>query len=550
MTLRAVSTSEREYPVLIAGGGLIGLSTAMFLAQHGIASLAVERLRGGSPLPRAAFFHMRTLEMFRNAGIEAEVREQSFREFEPEGALVIMDTLSGKKLADIIPSLNEGVDALSPCRRLFVSQPGLEPILRRRAREAGAELLEGHEAVGIEQDRDGVTLITQDVDSGQRRRLRGKYLVGADGAHSKVRELLDIPFDGRGVFSNSITIYFRADLTRQLLGKPLSVIYINNATLGGFFRMEKSCTTGFLVVNTVGDPKVDPRAAADAAADISEKRLIEFVRAGAGVPDLPVAIDGVARWRATSDVARHFQVGRVFLAGDAAHLMPPNGGFGGNTGIHDAHNLAWKLAMVLKGIAGPKLLETYEVERKPVGKFTVEQAYTRYVTRTATYLGATDFQPPANDFNIELGYLYRSPAVVCEGGANGEDKGHDDPRATFGRPGSRAPHVWLGRGGKATSTIDLFGRAWVLLANFEGGPWCDAARAAAAHHRGLELDTHRIGTAMLRDPDLRFAEAYGLSGSGAALVRPDGFVAWRAKSLASNPQAELSRTLGALLMQA
>ncbi len=108
-----------------------------------------------------------------------------------------------------------------------------------------------------------------------------------------------------------------------------------------------------MVVNTVGDPKVDPANAANAAADTSEERLIDLVRAGAGVPDLEVKIDGVARWRATSDVAREFQRGRVFIVGDAAHLMPPNGGFGGNTGIHDAHNLAWKLAMVLKGVAGP-----------------------------------------------------------------------------------------------------------------------------------------------------------------------------------------------------
>src|SRR5262245_36586911 len=202
MMARDGSPIDREAPVLLAGGGLIGLSTAMFLAQHGIPSLAVERLRGGSPLPRAAFFHMRTLEMFRNAGIEHQVRAQSFREFEPEGALVIMDTLSGRKLADIIPSLNEGVDALSPCRRLFVSQPGLEPILRRRARSAGAEVLEGHEVVGVEQDADGVTVTVQDPDSRVHKRLRAKYLIGADGAHSKVRELLGIPFDGRGVFSN------------------------------------------------------------------------------------------------------------------------------------------------------------------------------------------------------------------------------------------------------------------------------------------------------------------------------------------------------------
>jgi 2-polyprenyl-6-methoxyphenol hydroxylase-like FAD-dependent oxidoreductase len=542
---------DREAPVLIAGGGLVGLSTAMFLAQHGIPSLVVERLRGGSPLPRAAFFHMRTLELFRNAGIEEEVREQSLKEFEPEGALVIMDSLSGRKLADIIASLNEGVDALSPCRRLFVSQPGLEPILRRRAQSAGAEVLDGQEVVGVEQDADGVTLTVQDVDNGRRRRLRGRYLVGADGAHSKVRELLDIAFDGRGVFSNSITIYFRADLTRQLLGKPLSVIYINNAKLGGFFRMEKDCRRGFLVVNTVGDPKVDPQAAANAAADTSRERLIEFVRIGAGVPDLAVEIEGVARWRATSDVARRFQQGRVFLAGDAAHLMPPNGGFGGNTGIHDAHNLAWKLALALKGVAGPELLDTYEVERRPVGKFTVEQAYTRYVTRTAPWLGAKDFEPPADDFNIELGYLYRSPAVVAEnGGDNGQGRGHGDPRRTFGRPGSRAPHVWLHRGGHRVSTIDLFGRAFVLLSTFEGARWCAAASAAANRFEKLELEAHCVGTALLRDPDLRFGEAYGLAGAGAVLVRPDGFVAWRARGVAADAEGEMERALATVLMRA
>ena len=211
------------------------------------------------------------------------------------------------------------------------------------------------------------------------------------------------------------------------------------------------------MVNTVGDPKADPVAAANPAADISEKRLIELVRAGVGDPNIPVKITGVARWRATSDVARKFQKGRVFLAGDAAHLMPPNGGFGGNTGIHDAHNLAWKLALVLKGIAGPELLSTYETERKPVGKFTVEQAYTRYVTRTATYLGAKDFQPPASDFNIELGYLYHSPAIVSD---DTDHKGHDDPHKTLARPGSRAPHLWLERDGKRISRLDLIGRSY------------------------------------------------------------------------------------------
>ncbi|HZJ63505.1 MAG TPA: FAD-dependent monooxygenase [Kofleriaceae bacterium] len=534
-----------EVPVLLAGGGLVGLSTAMFLAQHGIASLAVEPLIGGSQLPRAAFFHMRTLELFRAAGIEDDVRRQSLKEFEAEGAIVMVETLAGRELAAIIPSLNEGVDALSPCRRLFVTQPGLEPILRARAERAGARVLQGAALVGLTQDASGVVAMVRDVQTGRERALRAKYLVGADGAHSKVRELLGIPFDGRGVFSNSITIYFHAPMAPLIAGKKaMSVIYVKNAELSGFFRLDKDAQSGFLVVNTVGDTS-KPEAASPAN-DVSEPHLLDLVRAGVGVPDIPVTIDGVARWRATSDVARRFGEGRVFLAGDAAHLMPPNGGYGGNTGIHDAHNLAWKLALVLKGVAGPELLSTYDLERRPAATFTVEQAYTRYVTRSATYLGAKDFQPLANDFNIELGYLYRSPAIVSE---DDSDHGHEDPRVSAGRPGSRAPHLWLERDGRRISTIDLFGPGFVVLAAPDGAGWAEAARSVARGIEGLELEAHVIGRDGLSDRDGQFASAHGLTSSGAILVRPDGFVAWRAASMADDPARALSRALTSVLMR-
>ena len=542
--MRAEAT--QECPVVIAGGGLIGLSTAMFLAQQGIASIAVERLKGGSPLPRAAHFHMRTLELFRLAGIEDEVKRRSEEDFLPEGAIIAMDNLSGKKLADIIGSLNAGVEALSPCRRLFISQPSLEPILRRRAKEAGAQLLEGYAVASVAQDDNGVTVTVKNVDSGESKELRGQYLVGADGAHSVVRELLGVPLDGRGVFSNSITIYFTADLSPQLGGKPLSVIYINNPVFGGFMRMNKDCQSGFIGINRAGDPLTDPDAA-NVAKDVSEKRLIEFVRAAAGVPDLLVRIDGVARWRATSDVARQFAQGRIFLAGDAAHLMPPNGGFGGNTGIHDAHNLAWKLAYVLKGLAGPRLLETYDMERRPIAKFTVEQAYTRYVTRTAPYLGATDFQPLADDFDIELGHIYHSSAIVADGGGAAV---HADPHRTCGRPGSRAPHVWLERTGRQVSTLDLFGDAFVLLAAPGGDTWCRAASAVARRFPDLAIAAHVVGGADVHDPEAAFAQSYGLSQDGAALIRPDGFVAWRAKSMIGDPEKALGSVLDAVLMRA
>ena len=525
-----------EAPVLIAGGGLVGLSAATFLAHQGIRSVTIERLRASSPLPRAAFFHMRTLEMFRCVGIESRMREQSARDFAPEGAVIVMDCLAGRKLADIIANLNEGVEAVSPCRRLFLNQPSLEPLLRERAREAGATIIQGAQIIDVRQDSNGVSVTVEYVDGGNMRELRAEYLIAADGGHSKVRECLGIGYEGRGAFSNSVTIYFTADVSPWVGNNAWSVIYVNNPVLRGFFRLNRSAQAGFLAINAVGDPKLDPQAAADAATDVSEHRLIDLVRAGVGNPNLAVRIDGHTRWHATANVAQKFQDKRIFIAGDAAHLMPPNGGFGGNTGIHDAHNLAWKLALVIQGHASAKLLDTYAMERKPVARFTVEQAFSRYVARTAPWLESSQ-QPEAlvDDLDIELGYLYNSPIGI-----------HADPRTTRGVPGSRAPHVWLTRAGKRLSTIDLTGH-FLLLAGAEGRSWVDAARAATERFGGLPLQAYCIGMDF-EDAEGRFPQAYGISSSGASLVRPDGFVAWRSEQSAHDASAvfndALSQSLG------
>lgn len=504
-----------EAPVLIAGGGLVGLCAAAFLAQRGIRSLAIERLKASSPLPRAAFFHMRTMELFRSLGIEDTVRERSALDFVPEGAIVALESLAGRKLADIMPSLNEGVEALSPCRRLYLNQPSLEPILRERARAAGATVIQGAEVTAVRQDADGVSVVTTDVEGGKQRTFRGKYLIAADGGHSKIRELIGIALEGRGVFSNSLTIYFTADLSPWIRDNAWSVIYVNNPLLSGFFRTNRSAQAGFLGVNTVGDYKADPQVASNAAADISESRLIELVRAGVGVSDLKVRIDGHSRWRATADVARSFRDRRIFLVGDAAHLMPPNGGFGGNTGIHDAHNIAWKLALVNGGHAHESLLDTYSSERRPIAQFTVEQAFSRYVARTAPWLKSSQVpEPIVDDLQIELGYLYDSPKVT-----------HLDPRTTLGVPGSRAPHLWVTRSGERVSTIDLI-RNYTVLAGPEGGSWIQAAAGLASSFAGLPLDAYCMDRDFM-DPQARFTATYGLSSRGASLMRPDGFVAWR-----------------------
>jgi len=226
--------------------------------------------------------------------------------------------------------------------------------------------------------------------------------------------------------------------------------------------------------------------------------------------------------------------------------MPPNGGFGGNTGIHDAHNLAWKLAFVLQDHAGAGLLASYDLERRPIGKFTVEQAYTRYVTRTAPYLGAKDYEPQAADLDIELGYLYRSPAVVAE---DASALLHEDPGASAGRPGSRAAHLWVEKAGQRLSTLDLFGKGFVLLAAKQGTPWIAAAAAAVSHFPNLPFAAYCCGSD-LADPAGQFAAAYGLTENGAALIRPDGFVGWRAQALRGDPASALCDALTALLAKA
>jgi hypothetical protein len=358
---------------------------------------------------------------------------------------------------------------------------------------------------------------------------------------------------GHGLLSNSITIYFsaQADLSPLLAGRDQGVNYVTNPVLRGFFRLDRTGNRGFLVVNLVGDtarPEVVaayPTAPwANVAERIDEQRALELLRAAIGVPDIPVMVEDIATWRAVADSAERYQVGRVFLAGDAAHTMPPNGGFGGNAGIQDAHNLAWKLALVLKGRAGSALLDSYDAERRSIGELTVEQAYSRYVTRVAPYLGTDGMQPLVDDFSMEIGSRCNSSAVILEPGD--EDRVHEHPRESKGRPGSRAPHVFLESDGKTVSTLDLFGQQYVLLAAADGQAWRQAA-LTAAEKTGLPFDARVVGGDELRDPNGRFPDAYGISETGAVIVRPDGVVGWRAPDATGASEATAHQVLAALL---
>jgi 2-polyprenyl-6-methoxyphenol hydroxylase-like FAD-dependent oxidoreductase len=496
--VRAVAREE-ETPVLIVGGSLVGLTTAMLLGHHGVRALSLERHAGTAIHPRAGHFQLRTLEILREMGLEERVRAKSLEMYSATGGIIEVDSLAGEERATYVAELNEGVGGFSPTVRVFINQDVLEPILRDRAVELGATLRNRQEVVGLAQDDDGVTATVRDLDGGGESTVRARYVVAADGNRSPARGWLAVGMEGYGELSRSITIYFRADCSELIRDRNQGVIYVRNPQLRGFFRLDRAGGNGFLVINTVG-PDVTKPEAIDVQSGLTEERTLELLRAAIGA-DIPMEVVDVAPWRAEANCAQTFRVGRVFLAGDAAHVVPPNGGFGGNTGIQDAHNLAWKLAAVVHGEAGPALLDTYDAERRPIGELIVRQAYTRYASRVVPERGSDNVDPFVPDIQLEIGTVMRSAAVLGDDGDDGVL--HMDPGETRGRPGTRAPHVMLGDG---RSTLDLFGDGFVLV----HGPDGAVPRGFSAY----ELNGEALAT-------------YGLSAGGAALVRPDGIVAWR-----------------------
>jgi 2-polyprenyl-6-methoxyphenol hydroxylase-like FAD-dependent oxidoreductase len=532
-----------EVPVLIVGGSLVGLSTSLFLARHGVPHLAVERHPGPAIHPRAAFLMQRTVELYRWAGIEQEVVAAAEREFVQNGAIMAVESLGGRELQWFFRNINDGVENLSPSPRIFVTQIGLEPVLRDRAAALGAQLRYSSELVSLESDAEGVTAEVRDRGDGTQWSVRARYVVAADGVHSPLRHRLGIAMAGHGTFSDSITIYFRADVTPLLGQRNLSVIYVVNPRLQGFFRFSLDGRSGFLVVNTAVDEAGQRTTTVGATA--TEADCVRYVRDALGA-DVPVEIEDVQRWNAAAEWAERLASGRVLLAGDAAHVMPPTGGYGGNTGVHDAHNLAWKLAYVLDGRADESLLATYGPERLPVARMTVEQAYTRYVTRLDPGLGTEGLMPVIDDPAIDLGYRHLSPAVSVDAADDGAL--WEDPATPSGRPGFRAPHVPVTRNGASLSTLDLIERDAVLFAGPDADGW-ERAGAAAARTLGVGLDVHRLGKD-LHDAAGGLTAAYGIGPDGACLVRPDGFIAWRAHGAVDGAPEVLGDALARMLGRA
>ena len=518
--------------VLVIGGSLVGLSMATFLAWHDVPVILVERNPGISPHPRAVGYTPRTIELFRSVGIQDRIPEvpADFRLLRAR-----VESLTGHWFGEA-EWASDNVEMILPdysiSRGATIAQDGMEPILRQRALELGADLRSNTELLTFCQHDDGVTASVRPSD-GAPYTIEARYLVAADGARSSIRDALGIARLGHGCVTTVRSVLFRAPLD-PYLKHGVSQYEIEQPDLKAFLTTYHDGRWALMFTDDVERNETELRAAIDQAI---------------GKPGLPVEIIASGTWELGALVAERFSSGHVFLIGDAAHALPPaRGGFGANTGMADAHNLAWKLGAVLAGTSTPELLDSYDQERRPVAWQRHQQLFAQPDYQSAaqgiargTAQGivqeiAAD-EPLVEDLAMEFGQLYTSDIII---GADEDLPFALKPEEWAGQPGTRAPHLWISRDDKSISTLDLFVRPWVLLAMSEF--WRDAVEDAVDEF-GTPLVCIHVGSDVQADNDDIFRRAFGLGRTGASLVRPDGYIAWRSADLPIDPSETLADAL-------
>ena len=576
--------------VLIVGGAGSGLSLAIFLNRLGISSRLVERHPTTSPAPKAHYYNQRTMEILREEGLAERIYELGtpaanmarvgwYTSLGGDGELdhktiYLMDAFGGFSLA-------ETYERDSPCRSANYPQLRLEPLLLEHARTSPlAHLNYHHELVSFVQDADGVTAAVLDRDTELQYEVRAKYMIGADGGR-KIGPALGIEMDGIPRLFDMVTVHFAADLSAYLDD--------DSPMIRWFLSPDKGGSWGSGVMVALGPKHYDRHSEEwlfhfafqpDDPTQFDAESVVPRLRDLLKLPELEPRIIRMNDWKVQGVLARRYREGRVFLVGDSAHRHPPTTGLGLNSAIQDTHNLAWKLAAVLKGQADPSLLDSYEAERRPVGARNVNWALLTFqnhlvidagiglipgapveVNREAFRLlfsdtaeGATRrqrlhevIQSQRTEFqahDIEIGFAYeQSGAIIPDGNAAPVKSAMGDEHVPTTRPGHRLPHAWVTRSGGTISTLDLVGRGrFVLLTSSRSLHWQQAAKSVV----GVAVDVVAIGPGLdCEDPSGRWAAIRGTSADGAILVRPDGHVAWRAED--SDRRGELAGAMTRIL---
>lgn len=540
-----MSMTVTHVPVFIVGAGVAGLATSALLGKYGVSSLLVERRPEVFLYPKARNVNFRTLEILRRLGVGEAIHAVA----EHPSATIAKATLnsaaedSATGLNALVAEMVSEFDGLSPePSQQYCPQSRSEPILLADARRQGSQVRYGTELSSFEQDENGIAAVLRDRDSGTSETVRADYLVAADGAHSPVRETLGVGTSGSGLWPlYSIVIYFRASWRRFVphLGDG-AVVLVKNADVDGLFVSAENDLGVFV---TTYFPQ-----RGQTAEQFTPEHCRELILAAVG-EQIPVEIIDVMHWQPAEQVANQFQCGRVFLVGDSAHTVPPFRAGGANLAIQSADNLAWKLAAVVTGMAGPQLLDTYHAERHPVGRFSARQSCTGPQLEALRFDNDSVTLPAAeraSNFAVAIGYRYRSAAIVNDDGAVSDPDSVSLVETLRGQPGTRVPHVWLSDdGGRHISTLDLIGPGFTLLTAGECERWIDAANATAAD-LDVPIAVHSIGDYRV-DPVGAWVEATGLEPDGALLVRPDDFIAWRADELPADPETAMRQILSTTL---
>ena len=530
-------------PVLIVGGGPVGLALAGDLAWRGIPSMLVERSDGAITQPKMDLIGPRTMEFCRRWGIADQVAYCPYNPDQPQDN-VWLESMTGYEFGrEVFPSPREATPPpQSPVKRERCPQDMFDPILRRWVAGLGPATLRYHtEMAGFREHEDGVTVTLRDRLGGGIETVAAGYLIGADGGASGVRQALGIPMSGQAALTYTTNVIFRCDKFWDLHDKKKGYRFILIGLEGTWATIVAIDGYSRFRFSIVGD---------DTRRKLAEADLRALIIRAMGRP-FDFEILSVVPWVRRELVADSYGAGRVFIAGDAAHLNSPTGAFGMNTGMQDSVDLGWKLAGMVQGWGGPALLDSYERERRPVALRNVAEAsenLRRMLSPRAQLSPLVLEAGPAGDqarrafgdaytelmkrewftLHIHLGYTYSESAIICPDGT----AEIDDPAMTYtqtARPGSRAPHAWLAPG---RSTLDLFGRGFVLL-RFDDALDC-AGLAAAAVARRVPFEV----------VDIRNEDARTLYEMPLVLVRPDGFVAWRGRSQPDAPAEVIDTVRG------
>ncbi|KAL4894056.1 FAD binding domain-containing protein [Aspergillus ambiguus] len=526
--------NQNQQPIIIVGGNVVGLSAALSLAVHRVPSIVIEKHQAISKHPRAIGFTPRTMEIFRAFGVVDRI-PQVPRDFELKRARV--ESLTGQwyentswedtgKEAHSDKPRETPTDKESPQKEYSqylgaaIPQDQLETILEEAAIQHGVDIRRGLTVVRVDQDATGVAATVMDAH-GEAFQIRGLYLIAADGNRSGIREQLSIPRHGRGHLQTMRSVLFRAALEEYCQG--IQQFAIEQPDLKAFLT---TYSDGRWVLMFYDD------------IDRDEKTLLSDIHKAVGRGDVTVEIITTGRWELAALVADRFQSGRIFLAGDAAHTLPPNrGGYGANTGIHDVDNLAWKLAAVLAGQSRLELLDTYEIERRPVAQLRHDQIFVRSDYKIHLNEKSVTGVKLDNDA-MEFGEIYKSRGFV---GVSDDLPLARKPDEWAGQPGTHIPHFWVQKNDKALSIQDLIGRVHWALVSVEK-EWSEVVAWVNARSP-VQVKCVQIGG----DVDIAdvesFCRAMGLSDQGASLIRPDGYIAWRTKDMPSEPLRVLHEVL-------